>query len=155
MWSSSGLSPYRPPSPAPTRRESDRKQKQPDTVPGEARQNQLCYFGTWLIPPRAPPPSRSQGSCPLQVFSALPSSGGQSGFPSLYELVFKAGVWTAGREVLASRVLVRGWVLGQCAPAWWELAEASDPKPPCPALPCSVSLTNSQASCQLQLRGGS
>lgn len=51
LWSPGGLSPCWPPSPAPTRRESDRKQKQPDTVPGEARQNQLCYFGTWLIPP--------------------------------------------------------------------------------------------------------
>lgn len=46
LWLSGGLYPHWPPSPAPTRRESDRKQKQPDTVPGEARQNQLCYFGT-------------------------------------------------------------------------------------------------------------
>lgn len=58
------------------------------------------------------------------------------GFPSLYELMLKIRVWTAGGEVLASRALVRGWVLGQCAPAWWELAEANDPKPPCPALFC-------------------
>lgn len=51
LWLSSGLSPYWPPPPAPTRRESDRKQKQPDAAPGEASQSQLGYFGTWLIPP--------------------------------------------------------------------------------------------------------
>lgn len=51
------------PCPAPTRRESDRKQKLPDIAQGEARQNQLCYFGTWLIPLLSPT-SRLSGSPP-------------------------------------------------------------------------------------------
>lgn len=74
-----GLCLCRSPCPAPTRRESDRKQKLPDIAQGEARQNQLCYFGTWLIPPLVPPPLFSPGSHPLLVTSTLPSSRGQSG----------------------------------------------------------------------------
>lgn len=39
-----------PTGPAPTRHESDRKQKLLGSSPGEVRQNRLCYFGTRLIP---------------------------------------------------------------------------------------------------------
>lgn len=52
-----------PPCPAPTGRESDRKQKLPDIAQGEARQNQPCYFGTWLIP-RLSPTSHLSGLPP-------------------------------------------------------------------------------------------
>lgn len=52
--------------------------------------------------------------------------------------------WLLGGPVL-------GWVLGQSAPSWRELAKADDPALPCPARPASF--TNSQASCQLSLPG--
>lgn len=100
LWRSGGLSPYRPPSPAPTRRESDRKQKQPDTVSGEARQNQLCYFGTWLIPPSSPTTSSFSGhlSSPGLQYIAFPKGTVWMvlSFPGLHGLVL---------ETLLSRLL--------------------------------------------------
>lgn len=123
-----------PPCPAPTRHESDRKQKLPDIAQGEARQNQQCYFGTWLIPPPLPSALFTQGSRPLLVTSSWPSSSGPlgrgldvpgmdgGGGRCLKLLPLLDHPCLLGQEVPASPEPAPRVSGGQSAPSRWELA---------------------------------
>ena len=124
----------RPPCPAPSGHESDRKQKLPDIAQGEARQNQQCYFGTWLIPPsvpqrsslRAPPTSSSpalclpRGDCGVRLDVPWHICGGAGCCLKLLCLLDPSSLakmcgllWNRPSGVLG----------GQGAPFWWELAD--------------------------------